>query len=57
MGRYNATQNLRDGIGPIQPTNANIIIRDNFSHGGGTFYTTDTTGTGALTEAEKGLEC
>jgi hypothetical protein len=59
MGRYQTSQTLRDGYGPIQPNNANLAadMRNNFSHGGGSFYTEDTTGTGQLTENEKGLEC
>ena len=59
MGRYQASQTLRDGYGPIQPNNAALAagLRDNFSHGGGAYYTADTTGTGQLTANEKGLEC
>jgi len=46
MGRYQLSQDLTDGIGPDQPNNALINVRDGFSHSDG-YSGTD----------NKGLEC
>jgi hypothetical protein len=51
MGRFQQSQDFKDGIGPQQPNNANFELQDNFSHSDG-YAAAFGTGT-----AQQGVEC